>query len=241
MPDPSREIERIKRVYTRFYRPEPQDIGYAWHPRNPVSIVFRQAQERAIIALWNQFNLPLENAQILDVGCGTGGFLRLLVTLGAQPQYLHGLDLMEHRILQAITQLPGPVDLQAGNATALPYQDSTFDLISQFTMFSAVADSGVRYSVAQEIERVLKPGGYLLWYDMKKGDGNTTWGMGLADILALFPFLKPLSICNLHAIWLSRFARRSGFWANLWDSLPWLPRTHFLILLHKPSIEVPNQ
>jgi ubiquinone/menaquinone biosynthesis C-methylase UbiE len=237
MPDPTREIERIKHVYTNVYRPEAQDIGYTWHPRNMVSIIFRQAQERTIIALWNHFNLPLENAPILDVGCGTGNFLRFLLSLGAHPRNLHGVDLMPHRISQAINQLPCPVDLLVGNAAELPYQTAYFELVSQFTMFSAVEDPGVRHSIAQEIIRVLKPGGYLLSYDMKNGDGTTTWGVGRGEISTLFPHLKRLSSQNLHVVWLSRLARRSWIAASLWDSLPWLPRTHDLILLQKPLTE----
>jgi ubiquinone/menaquinone biosynthesis C-methylase UbiE len=239
MPDPAHEIERIKRVYTEVYPPDAHDTGYTWHPRNRVSILFRQAQERAVIALWNRFDLPLENAHILDVGCGSGNFLRFLTGLGAQPQNLHGLDLMEHRIAQARSQLPGPVDLRVGDAAGLPYSDAAFDLVSQFTVFSAVSDQAVRMAIACEIARVLRPGGCLLWYDMKRGDGKTTWGVPLNELLALFPGFKRLAVQHLHAAWLSRLARRSWLAASLWDSLPWLPRTHVLALLQKPPTEIP--
>ncbi len=241
MPEPASEIERIKRVYTEMYQSDGRDIAYTWHPRNRVSILFRQAQERAVIALWNRFELPLEGAQILDAGCGSGNFLRFLISLGAQPQNLHGLDLMEQRIAQARSQLPDPVDLRVGDAARLPYGESAFDLVSQFTVFSAVSDRAVRQAIAQELDRVLKPGGCLLWYDMKRGDGKTTWGVPLNEINALFPDFKRLAAQHLHAVWLSRLARRSWLAASLWDSLPWLPRTHILALLQKPLTENQNR
>ena len=57
--DHSDEIERLKELYTHEYPLESGDINYIWHPRNPVSIYYRQAQERALVSMFNAVGLPL--------------------------------------------------------------------------------------------------------------------------------------------------------------------------------------
>ena len=52
-----------------------------------------------------------------------------------------------------------------GDASVLPWADATFDIVSQNTMFSSILHTGMRQRVAQEMLRVLKPGGLALWYD----------------------------------------------------------------------------
>jgi len=92
------EISRIRHIYNTQYRNISNDYSYIWHARNPVSITFRHSQERAIVSLLNQNNIQLEEISVLDVGCGYGGLLRFLATLGAAPKNLFGIDLMEYRI-----------------------------------------------------------------------------------------------------------------------------------------------
>ena len=48
MPDTLNEIDRIRQVYWQNYSPDPEDRNYLWHPLHPVSIYFRQSQERAL-------------------------------------------------------------------------------------------------------------------------------------------------------------------------------------------------
>jgi ubiquinone/menaquinone biosynthesis C-methylase UbiE len=129
-------------------------------------VFYRHAQEYALVSLLNQAGLDLENMRLLDLGCGTGGLLRFLTNLGANPGRLQGVDLLDYRVKQARSLCNQETGICMGDGGALPYQSQVFDLVSQFTVFSSILDEELRREAAAEITRVMKPGGYLLWYDM---------------------------------------------------------------------------
>ena len=102
----SDETERLRALYTHEYPLESGDINYIWHPRNPVSIYYRQAQERALVSMFNAVGLQLKTLRVLDVGSGSGAFLRFLASLGCQPSLLYGVDLIPARLHAARRQGP---------------------------------------------------------------------------------------------------------------------------------------
>ena len=100
----------------------------------------------------------------LEVGCGTGGWLGTLLSWGLRPADLHGVDLSAARLEEARRNFPDP-DLRLADGCALPWADSTFRLVVVSVVFTSILDPLVRIRMAEEIERVLVPGGALLWYD----------------------------------------------------------------------------
>ncbi len=109
--------------------------------------------------------MPLADAQVLEIGCGTGVWLRELIKWGARPQQVCGVDLIADRITEARRVCPTGVTLQCANATALEYQDGTFDVVMQSMLFSSVLSVEMRQRIAREMLRVVKPSGLILWYD----------------------------------------------------------------------------
>ncbi len=68
---------------------------------------------------------------MLDVGCGTGVFLRLCADRGAS---VSGIDATEDLLARARTRVP-EADLRLGDMQALPFRDDAFDLVTGFTSF----------------------------------------------------------------------------------------------------------
>jgi SAM-dependent methyltransferase len=101
---------------------------YVWHPLNPISVYQRQTRERAPVALLAKCAIALDEIRGLDVGCGSGSFLRTLVSLGARPPRLQGLDLMPCRILAARVLSPAQVGSCVGDAGSLPYPNHNFSI-----------------------------------------------------------------------------------------------------------------
>lgn len=229
----SQETNRIKKIYNTVYRQDPNNRAYIWNPCNPVSIFYRQAQERVLIALFNQYNLDLSQLRVLDVGCGGGGFLRFMGSLGVLPKNLYGLDLMAYRIKDAINYCPNKVDLRVGDGKRLPYPKQSFNFVSQFTVFSAMFDSQVRKNVAKEMMRVLKHHGYILWYDMRGSKSETTCGLEKDEVKALFPGCKTKAVWKIHSPYIGRVAQKSMLLADIWDHLMFFRKTHYLILMQK--------
>jgi len=89
--------------------------------------------------------------RVLDIGCGTGVFLRLVADRGAKP---FGLDASEALLEIARERVP-EADLRAGEMERLPYDADSFDLVTGFNSFFFAADivAGLR-----EARRVAKRG-----------------------------------------------------------------------------------
>ena len=135
--------------------------------------------------------LNLENLEVLDVGCGIGGPCRMLAEeFGCK---VTGLDLSAEFIatakqLSALIGLENRTDFVEGNATALPFDDHSFDLVWTQHVQMNVEDKQAFYS---EIARVLKSGGTFIYYDIfKKGDEDVAYPMPWANEAAI-SFLSP--------------------------------------------------
>lgn len=121
------------------------------------------------------------NCQILDVGCGIGGSARFL----AQNYSCHvvGIDLTETYVQAAnrlthLTGLGNRCTFVVGNATKLPFDNATFDVVWTEHAQMNVANKTAFY---QEIARVLKPSGRFLFYDVFAGIGNPQFPTPWAD------------------------------------------------------------
>lgn len=104
-----------------------------------------------------QYESALENVEIgtgtklLDVGCGAGLFLRLAAQRGAT---VTGMDAAAELIEIARERLPD-ADLTVGEMESLPYEDSSFDVITGFNSFQFAADPA---RALREAGRVAKRG-----------------------------------------------------------------------------------
>lgn len=87
----------------------------------------------------------------LDIGCGTGAFAHLLAARA-------GLEMPP--VCMDIVPLQPPVDV-TGWPEQLPFPDDSFDVITSF-YFVRRFDDDVVHAFAEEISRVLAPGGAAL-------------------------------------------------------------------------------
>ncbi len=110
-------------------------------------------------------------AKLLDIGCGTGAFLRE-VKRNHPRLAVTGLDLSAPYLAVAGRRL-GPwsrVALVEAAAEAMPFPDAEFDIVSCLYLFHELP-APVRRAVIAEIRRVLKPGGRLIFVDsVQTGD-----------------------------------------------------------------------
>jgi SAM-dependent methyltransferase len=89
--------------------------------------------------------------RVLDIGCGSGVFLRLAAGRGARPS---GLDASEELAELARRAVPH-ADVRVGEMEALPYDDDTFDLVTGFNTFFFATDL---VAALREAGRVARPG-----------------------------------------------------------------------------------
>ena len=93
--------------------------------------------------------------EVLEVGCGSGVFLRALADLGARPT---GLDAAPALIEIARRRVP-EADLHVGDMQFLPFEDDSFDAVAGFSSFFFAADL---VEAIREAGRVAKPGAPVL-------------------------------------------------------------------------------
>ncbi len=127
-------------------------------------------------------SIDLKGVSVLDVGCGLGGPCRMLADkYNCQAT---GIDLSNEYIrtankLSKLVNLNNKTTFIQGNATELPFEDNTFDVVWTQHVQMNIPDKKKFYS---EIIRVLKTGGYFLFYDvLKKGDGEISYPMPWAS------------------------------------------------------------
>jgi SAM-dependent methyltransferase len=102
--------------------------------------------------------VPADAGNLLDAGCGTGNLLQLLQQRRPAAA-LHGFDCSKAMLRRAKAKL-SQVRLSIGDLdAALPYADSTFDVVTCINTLYAVAHPA---RTLTELRRVLKFGGALI-------------------------------------------------------------------------------
>ncbi len=122
-----------------------------------------------------------ENDRVLDVGCGTG---TLLLQIKAQYPQAHLVSLdADAAVLtlahEKLSRVGSDVTLVHGTSSALPFPNDTFDrVVSSLVFYHLVREEKIRS--AQEIYRVLRPGGFFYLLDFGKPH---TVGMRLVTLV----------------------------------------------------------
>jgi ubiquinone/menaquinone biosynthesis C-methylase UbiE len=111
------------------------------------------------------------NVRVLDIACGTGRFID--AACSAFPRLdIQGIDLSEEYLHEARKQVgrrPN-VKFTLAKGEALPFPDKSFDCVVTTFLFHELPPA-IRYSVADEIGRVLKSGGIYVHLDsLQLGD-----------------------------------------------------------------------
>ena len=175
--------------------------------------------------------------KILDLGCGTGWWLRSLAEAGVDPARLQGIEEQPARVEAARRAVPG-ARIDVGDARALELEDGSFALVLLFTVLSSLPTSEDVTAALAEARRVLQPGGLLLIYEPRVTNplNRNTRRLrdGDLDAAGLAP-REQLSLTLLPPL-----ARRLGARTeDRYERLARLPllRTHRLVVLPRAALE----
>jgi ubiquinone/menaquinone biosynthesis C-methylase UbiE len=224
---------RIKTEYERRARELPQDFYSLAKPGN--LLIHQHTQKACIQVLRNSDFFPLTGRRVVDIGCGVGTWLLEFAQWGADPAEMAGIDLMPDRVARARQRLPQS-DLRIGSAGELPWVDESFDLATQMLVFENISDPVLERAMAAEMLRVVKPGGGILWFDLRVGNPKNPEVKGFRkhQIRALFPGCDAEIRPAVLAPPLSRSIAPHAWWAaEALSALPFL-RTHYAAFLRKP-------
>ena len=209
---------------------------------NPGQRFLLDSKWDVILAKLSAWWIAPAGSRILDMGCGDGKEIRRFEALGCASRSLVGLDIELHRVRDAKRAHPG-TPLLVGDAGRLPFAANSFDLVYQSVMISSNLELASRRAIALEMVRVVRPGGILLWYDMRlrnplnplthpiRRSELIDWFRGLPGEILPITLLPPVARI---------LAPRSLALCRLLERLPIL-RSHLLAIFRKPADQHPSR
>jgi ubiquinone/menaquinone biosynthesis C-methylase UbiE len=225
------EQARIKDAYRRYAASSRRQR--AWALDNSGNIEMRRELLERLLA--EASNELAGQAEILDIGCGVGWWVRALAEQGVSRDRLHGVDLLPSRVEAAAGALEG-AQITHGDARALPYDDGRFEVVLLFTVLSSLPSREAVLEALGEARRVLAPGGILLAYEprLPNPTNRATRWVSRADFERGLES-RTLGVSTLTV--LPPLSRRLGRLArSLYGRLArWTPlRTHRLVTYRRP-------
>ena len=112
--------------------------------------------EQVASAIAKHYKLP-KRPKILDIGCGKGYLLYDFLKVIPEAE-VYGIDISEYAIANSKAEIRS--HLTVGNATSLPWEDNTFDLVISINTLHCLHAYDLDIAI-REMERVGKANKYL--------------------------------------------------------------------------------
>jgi ubiquinone/menaquinone biosynthesis C-methylase UbiE len=137
------------------------------HPNAPAwfNRLIDESQFRALRRALALAMLPT-GSRALDVGCGTGRWIRRYEEFGLRAT---GVDATAS-MLRLARNLGTTAPLVVGEACRLPFPNARFDLVSDITVVQHIPAS-LQPQALGEMVRVIRPGGFLILMELIRGEG----------------------------------------------------------------------
>jgi SAM-dependent methyltransferase len=174
-------------VHRAFYRVLASYFGpdIPWHFMNygfdsdgfrqhPLPLGPEDAMDRLGIQLYDHLlsSVSIAGSMVLEVGCGRGGGAAYVANY-LRPRRVVGIDLCHKSVRICRANHNRRVDFLTGDAQHLPFTDASFDVVVNVESSHGYPSMA---AFLQEVERVLRPGGVLVFADLRwhhAGDGTT--------------------------------------------------------------------
>src|SRR6266487_6388708 len=107
-------------IRTAYAKRPRHDVRYSWF--SPGHLFIMQERERRLLTLLQRHGFTLlDTYKMLEIGCGTGSWLREFIKWGARPEHIAGVALLADRVTEAKKLCPETVQVHCGSAAALAF------------------------------------------------------------------------------------------------------------------------
>ena len=146
------------------------NYGYKHTAQNILNLKSNDENNRMFIQLYDfvASQLPIKNNMVLEVGSGRGGGASF-ISRYHHPKSITGIDYSKSAI-KLSTELHSNIDnlnFKLGDAESLPFENDTFDAIINIESSHCY---GNMEKFLSEVCRIIKPGGYFGWADLRAKD-----------------------------------------------------------------------
>ena len=178
------ELDAIRQTYQRYER---EGRYRSWDRGNPGNARIEGDRDQVLVNLLRQC-LPTTGGRVLDLGMGDGQLADVARRADLPIGSWSGVDLDPRAVQAAAAAAPWGHFIEA-SGDRLPFDDASFDVVVASTLFSSLPSKRLAEAVVAEIGRVLKGGGWLLWYDLRyRNPANPgVHGIGRDNVRSLFP------------------------------------------------------
>ncbi len=151
------ERARLRAIFRERSQPGQEDLAWEDHQQRVRWASFERA--------WQTIDARrLVKLEVLEIGCGRGGWLPAFAKHGTRR--LAGIDLVPGRIEEAQARLPD-ADLRVGCASNLPWEAASFDLVVLSTVLSSIECRELRRDLGLEARRVARRDARALVFDLR--------------------------------------------------------------------------
>ena len=184
MRDRDRELQEIRDTYDRYRDEGRQRL---WDPANPGYRRMIEDRDRDLLSLLLD-SMSGSGGRVLDIGCGDGRLADAARGAGVRLASWTGIDLDASQVAAATSAHPW-ASFREASADELPFADASFDVAVAATLFSSLPSPELERAVAGEVARVVRPGGWIIWYDLRiDNPGNpAVHGLSADAVRRLFP------------------------------------------------------
>lgn len=229
--DRQRDLDSIRSTYDAYQREGRRRI---WDTTNKGFARLVRNRDRNIVDLVGR-GLPVSGGRVLDVGFGDTRLAKAVRDAQLPVARWVGVDVDPTAVHEAGLTAPW-ADFVVGSADRLPFANGSFDVVLASALFSSFPSHRFEEAVSAEIGRILKPRGWLVWYDLRYPNPTNpaVHGITRQRLQVLFPgWPSELRTTSL----LPPLARRLGpatSWAYpLLERVPLL-RSHVIGRLQRP-------
>jgi SAM-dependent methyltransferase len=227
--DRDAELEAIRTTYAGYDR---TDRARLWDTRVPgYGRLASDLQRRLLQAL--EASLPPGRPAVVDLGCGDGALAADVGPLARGLDWI-GVDLRPESIEIARGRFP-ELAFQVASADAVPLASGSVDVVIARLLFSSLSPD-LEVAVANEIRRLLRPEGWLVWLDLRYSNpaNRAVHGLSLDRIHALFDgWRRELRTAGLLPPLARRLGPTAGVTYPVLAAVPML-RSHIVGRLQRP-------
>ncbi|MBP9690844.1 class I SAM-dependent methyltransferase [Candidatus Woesebacteria bacterium] len=149
-------------------------MNYGYADSNRLKLAPEDEDDRYNIQLYDVLTkkINLSNKELLEVGCGRGGGIAYFAKY-YKPKQIVGVDVTKQAISFCNNKYHiANASFREGDAQELPFPDNSFDVVINLESSGNYDDSQKFF---REVSRVLKPGGYFAYADLRKKEEFTKW------------------------------------------------------------------
>ncbi len=223
------DTARIAETYASYER-----SGHArrWSGLTPGNALMNEERAAWIVDALG----PSATAVVVDVGCGDANVARAIARRHGRVGHYVGIDLLPERIVEARARTER-TSLAVASAERLPLADRSADAVVGATLFSSLPEAWQRAAAAQEMARVIRPGGRAVIYDLRypSPSNRSVRPVSLDELRRFFPGWRVVEAPTLTL--LPPLARSRLFGGRrryaILSRVPLL-RSHLGVVLEKP-------